>query len=73
MGIPGLPASVGVRVSPPPRDDHGYALNQVLSEVIDAILDVRQADRRVPETQALRHENLRRREQSRFRVRPAFF
>jgi DNA-binding ferritin-like protein len=40
-------------VSPPQRDDPAAALNQVLSEVIDAILDVRQAHRRVPETQAL--------------------
>jgi hypothetical protein len=44
-------------VSPPPRrEDPAAALNQVLSEVIDAILDVRQADRRVPETHALRAE-----------------
>jgi DNA-binding ferritin-like protein len=43
-------------VSPPERDDPAAALNQVLSEVIDAILDVRQADRRVPETQALHAE-----------------
>jgi DNA-binding ferritin-like protein len=43
-------------VSPPPRDDPAAALNQVLSEVIDAILDVRQAYRRVPETQPLHAE-----------------
>jgi DNA-binding ferritin-like protein len=40
-------------VSPPQRDDPAAALNQVLSEVIDAILDVRQAHRRVPDTYAL--------------------
>ena len=40
-------------MSPPRRDDPIAALNQVLSEVIDAILDVRQAHRRVPETHAL--------------------
>jgi thioesterase domain-containing protein len=43
-------------VSPPPRGDPAAALNQVLNEVIDAILDVRQAYRRVPETQALHAE-----------------
>jgi DNA-binding ferritin-like protein len=43
-------------VSPPRRDDPAAALNEVLSEVIDAILDVRQALRRVPETQALHAE-----------------
>ena len=43
-------------MSPPSRDDHAAALNQVLSEVIDATLDVRQADRRVSETQALHAE-----------------
>jgi DNA-binding ferritin-like protein len=37
----------------PRRDDPVAALNQVLSEVIDAVLDVRQAHRRVPETHAL--------------------
>lgn len=47
---------VGAGVSPPPRDDRAAALNQVLSEVIDAILDVRQAYRRVPETQPLHAE-----------------
>jgi DNA-binding ferritin-like protein len=56
VGIPGAPARAGIRVSPPSRDDHAAALNQVLSEVIDAILDVRQADRRVPEAQALHAE-----------------
>jgi DNA-binding ferritin-like protein len=40
-------------VSPPRRDAPTAALNQVLSEVIDAILDVRQAHRRVDETHAL--------------------
>jgi DNA-binding ferritin-like protein len=43
-------------VSPSPREDRAAALNQVLSEVIDAILDVRQAHRRVPETQDLHAE-----------------
>jgi DNA-binding ferritin-like protein len=40
-------------VSHPRRDDPVGALNQVLSEVIDAVLDVRQAHRRVPETHPL--------------------
>src|SRR2546429_9533916 len=38
---------------PPQRDDPIAALHQVLSEVIDGILDVGQAHRRVPETHAL--------------------
>ena len=40
-------------MSTPGHDDPAAAINQVLSEVIDAILDVKQAHRRVPETQAL--------------------
>jgi len=56
LGIRGPPASIGIGVSPPRRDDPAVALNQVLNEVIDAILDVRQALRRVPETQALHNE-----------------
>jgi DNA-binding ferritin-like protein len=54
--VPGSPARIGIRVSRPPRDDPAAALNRVLSEVIDAILDVRQAHRRVPESQALHAE-----------------
>jgi DNA-binding ferritin-like protein len=54
--MPRPPARIGIRVSPPPGDDSAAALNQVLSEVIDAILDVRQAHRRVPETHALHAE-----------------
>jgi DNA-binding ferritin-like protein len=54
--VPRPSARIGIHVSPPPRDDPAAALNQVLSEVIDAILDVRQALRRVPETQALHAE-----------------
>jgi DNA-binding ferritin-like protein len=54
--VPGPQVRIGAGVSPPPRDDPAAALNQVLSEVIDAILDVRQAYRRVPETQPLHAE-----------------
>jgi DNA-binding ferritin-like protein len=46
-------ACIGAGVSQPGRDDPAAALNQVLSEVIDGVLDVRQAHRRVPETHAL--------------------
>ena len=46
-------ARIGAGVSSPRRDDSAAALNQVLSEVIDGVLDVRQAHRRVPETHAL--------------------
>lgn len=41
-------------MSSPRGDDPVAALNLVLSEVIDGVLDVRQAHRRVPDTHALR-------------------
>jgi DNA-binding ferritin-like protein len=56
LRVPSPPARIGIRVSPPRRDDPAAALNEALSEVIDAILDVRQAHRRVPDTQALHAE-----------------
>lgn len=53
LRVPATPARIGARVSRPRGDSPAAALNQVLSEVIDAILDVRQAHRRVPEMLAL--------------------
>lgn len=52
----GSAARIGAGVSSPRNGDPAAALNQVLSEVIDDVLDVRQAHRRVPETHALHAE-----------------
>jgi hypothetical protein len=46
-------ARIGAGMSQPRGDDPVAALNQALSDVIDTVLDVRQAHRRVPETHAL--------------------
>ncbi len=46
-------AGIGAGMSQPGGDDPVAALNQALSDVIDTVLDVRQAHRRVPETHAL--------------------
>jgi DNA-binding ferritin-like protein len=43
-------------MTPLPPEDPTASLNQVLSEVIDMVLEVRQAHRKVPETHALHAE-----------------
>jgi DNA-binding ferritin-like protein len=49
-------ARIGAGMSSPRGEDPAAAVNQVLSEVIDGVLDVKQAHRRVPESHALHAE-----------------